>query len=240
MGEFNLQQTSDLIAAIGGLGVASFALVDISKIGRQGGISHSGFSFIEGLLRLFEPPLGVDKADKSKSPPWDLFGQVRQILHANWINGMVLGDQKAIAKSLIKLRLFPDTARHFAAVTHVDAESLARVAQKMTTGAPLDGESETNTLGRFDLALTALVDAAYQLADQQYRNRAKAWASGIAVLMAIFGGWIVSGKPSTYWQDLLFFKALCCGILAVPLAPIAKDLTSALAAGVKVAQALRK
>jgi hypothetical protein len=38
----------------------------------------------------------------------------------------------------------------------------------------------------------------------------------------------------------MVWQAALCGLVAVPLAPITKDVASALQAGVKVAQAIRK
>lgn len=225
----------DLIAAIGGLGMAAFALVDSSKIGRLGGTSHSGFAVIESAIKVFFPTAQLPDGSKIKDAQ-PLSGSLLQILHAHWINGMALADQKAIAKTLIKLQLTPDTAKHLAGVTAVEADALKEVAARMTTGKPLE-ESQTNALGRFDLAVTAILDAAYQRADQLYRNTSKVWASAIAVILAVVGGFIVDEGSISIDH---FFLYMLCGILAVPLAPVSKDLASALSAGVKIAQTLRR
>lgn len=228
----------DLIGAIGGLGLAAFALVDTSKIGRLGGVSNSGFGVIENAIKVFYPneqlPKGTDIAVAQA-----LGDALLQILHAHWINGLPLADQKAIAKSLIKLRLTPETAVHLAEVTAVEPKVFTEVAKRMTTGKALEAE-HTNALGRFDLAVTAILDAAYQRADQRYRNTCKTWASIAAILLAICGGMImdIQSPPVVYGSHLLL--SLLCGILAVPLAPVSKDLASAISAGVKVAQALRR
>lgn len=234
----NTASVGDLIAAIGGLGMAAFALVDCSKIGRLGGVSNSGFAVIESAIKIFDPNTELPDAKTIKNAQ-PLSESMLQILHAHWINGRAIADQKAIAKSLIKLRLTPNTAKYLAGVTSVDGETLTEVAKRMTTGQPLE-ESHTNTLGRFDLAVTAILDAAYQRADQLYRNASKAWASGVAVILAVFGGLIVDTQSSNSISFNDFFLYVLGGILAVPLAPISKDLTSALSAGVKLAQTLRR
>jgi hypothetical protein len=224
-----------LAAAISGLGIASFALVDVSKIGRNGGVSNSGFSFIESAVRQFFP----NASRKSTSFDSGVEYRLLNVLHGNWINGAPLGDQKAIAKSLIKLALSAQTAKSFATATGVDEQVLSRAATSMTTGAGLTQE-QTNVLGRFDLVLTAILDEGYQRADQRYRNSAKMWASIVAVVLAILGGWTIANSSAAYLGSVDMWKAVLCGLLATPLAPISKDLTSALTAGVKVAQALRK
>jgi hypothetical protein len=222
-----------IVAAIGGLGMAACALVDTSKTLPGGGISNIGFDSIEAAVKLFVP----DAARQAGSP--GLAASLLQSLHANWINGMAAGDQKAIAKSLIKLRLTPASSALYASVTQVEPAVLEEVAKRMTTGTPLEAQ-HTNALGRFDLALTAILDAAYQRADQRYRNVSKAWSGVVSLLLAGFGGFAVADPNSHYSVAVQILLALFCGILAVPLAPITKDLTSALSAGVKLAQTLKR
>jgi hypothetical protein len=227
---------SEVVAAIGALGLASFALVDTSKVGRKGGVSNSGFVFIERAVKRFLP-------GEKRSPPNSSGDRsVLDILHANWIAGMALGDQKAVAKSLIKLRLTEDTAGQFAKAGGVDAAVLKSVAAKMTSGVEL-APAELNVLGRFDLALTAFLDEGYQRADQKYRNVARTSAMVVSVVLAVLGGWAVADNATAYFLGkgtLNVWTAALCGLLATPLAPIAKDLASALQAGVKVAQSLKK
>jgi hypothetical protein len=216
------------IATIGALGTAAFGLVDALKTLPGGGISNSGYPLIEGALQV----LFGNQTRKTAT------GDVKRLfdtLHGNWVNGVALADQKAIAKSLIKLRLDADTAAAFAAATDVDPATLKSVGAKMTAGTSLDPK-EMNVLGRFDLGLTAILDDGYQHADQKYRNNTKIAATVIATLLALVRGMAVVANPSAW--DIC--EALLAGLIAAPLAPMTKDLASALAAGVKVAQAIRK
>ena len=59
--------------------------------------------------------------------------------------------------------------------------------------------------------------------------------------LALLGGLGLSASDGSFNMDLRELS-LCfvAGLLATPLAPVSKDLASALSAGVKVAQALRK
>jgi len=217
--------------AVGALGTASFALVDATKIGRKGGISNSGFGFIEEAVHEFLPPSNIGPGESDR---------LLSMLHGHWINGSALADQKAIAKSLVKLKLTPDTAADYARATSVDPQALTEVARNMVTGEPLSTQ-QANALGRFDLALTARLDEAYQRADQKYRNSAKLLASIVAVVLALIGGWTVASAAGREFMGTAEMAiAVLCGLLAIPLAPISKDLASALQAGVKVAQSVRK
>jgi hypothetical protein len=220
-----LDTVSAYIAGAAGLGTAAFTLVDGSKA-FGGGVSNCGFGHIERAVGKFFPAAG--------GGPLSL-ADVRATLRANWLNGTPFADQKAIAKSLIKLRLDADNAPHLARSTGVDGKVLGAVAGKIATGKPLTiGESDV--YGRFDLMLTAILDEGYQRADQVYRNSAKAWSVAVAVGLAIAGVCIV--EPSVGAKE--WAEAIVVGLAATPLAPIAKDLTSALQAGVKVAQLIGK
>ncbi len=222
-----------IVTAIGGLGMAACALVDTTKTLPGGGVSNTGFDAIEAAVRIFLP----DAAREPGTP--GLAASLLYTLHSNWINGVAAADQKAIAKSLIKLRLNPETSARYASAADVDPAALEEVARRMVTGTPLEAQ-HTNALGRLDLALTAILDAAYHRADQRYRNVSKTWSAVVAMLLAGFGGIAVADPGSHYSVTAQMLLALFCGILAVPLAPITKDLTSALSAGVKLAQTLKR
>ena len=220
-------------AAIGALGTASFALVDALKTLPSGGISNTGYSFIEKAVQAFF------NGQTRKSASGDI-KRLFDTLHGNWINGTAIADQKAIAKSLIKLRLDAATADTFARATDVDSTILRTVGNKMSNGTRLE-PTEMNVLGRFDLALTAILDDGYQHADQRYRNSSKLAAMIIATILALAGGCaLAQGNFNSYLWSREMCLAAIAGLVATPLAPMSKDLASALAAGVKVAQSTKK
>lgn len=221
------------ITAIGVLGTASFGLVDALKTLPGGGISNTGYVFIETAVQSFF------SGQTRKAATGDI-KRLFDTLHGNWINGTALADQKAIAKSLIKLRLDATTAEAFARATNVSPVILKTVGEKMSNGTKLE-PNETNVLGRFDLALTAILDDGYQHADQRYRNSTKLAAMVVSTILALVGGCaLTQGTVSSYLGTHEMWLTILAGLLAAPLAPIAKDLTSALAAGVKVAQTITK
>ena len=241
-------QLYEIILAIGGLGTAAYGLVDATKSFGEYGPSQVGFSDIRKVVsRLFsdsESKTGTAKADQLK----DLL----ETLQPNWINGMAMTDQKAIAKALIKLRLTPDTADSMAKATGTDAGILASVATKLRPSAtpvtdnaaqqgpasvaPSLNPGESDELGRFDLALSALLDRGYQRGDQRYRNCAKLLAVVFSVLIAVVTTWLTTQGQADHYMGL----AIVAGLLATPLAPVAKDLASTIQAGAKLAQFWKK
>jgi hypothetical protein len=57
----------------------------------------------------------------------------------------------------------------------------------------------------------------------------------VAVALAAGGTLAVQG-----WSWTNLFLGILAGLIATPIAPVSKDLTSALAAGVKAAQAIKR
>jgi len=163
------------------------------------------------------------------------------------MNGTNLGDQKAIAKTLIKLHLTAATAPELAAATGVDPVELAAIANSINQAITLTPQ-QADIFGRFDLALTSVFDQAYQRADQRYRNVAKLLAGLFSIVIAFLAGYLYCLKqggeyPSTlaaYVQNSFCWICVLAGGLATPIAPVAKDLTSAIAAGTNVVQKFTK
>ena len=140
--------------------------------------------------------------------------------------------QKAAAKALIKLHFTPSTAAQLARETNVDPAILASVASKLSSATPLTLE-ESDVYGRFDLAIAAMLDYAYQRGDQFYRNSCKTLAAVFAVALAVAGNQELT-TPLPNWQAVLI------GIVATPLAPIAKDVSSAIAAAARALSSVRR
>lgn len=220
-------QLTQIISAIGALGVAAFGLVDATKI-LKGGVNHIGFSTIKNRIEQYIPH-GTKNCLSRK--------EVLDNLQQNWFNGTDLAAQKAIAKSLIKLCFSAETAPTMAKAAEVDAGILAAIPPKVAKQEKLT-EQEADVFARFDLILTAQLDATYQRADQSYTNATRGWAMLFAVLLAVAGACVVNGSWALPGPDL--GEAIVVGLIATPLAPVAKDLTSALAAAVNAMQAVKK
>jgi len=200
------------IAAMGGLGLAAMALVDALKAVPGGGVSRIGFIHIRKVLRLFDKVLA-----RAAGAQWEA------VIMAHWINGRDRDDQVGAIRSLLRLGLNPDTADQLAAIGNVEPAALSKVAGKLLAGSALS-EAEINVIGRVEAAVEARLDAAFDLAEQAYRNTARTLAGVIAVGLAVAAGALLNSAAAPI--DLRV--AALVGLLAVPIAPIAKDLVSAL------------
>lgn len=229
---------SQYIGAAAALGMASFALVDATKA-FGGGVSNCGFGEIENVVASFFPAGESRKAPSTNEAalPLGLY-QLLLTLRANWLNGTALEGQKAIAKSLLKLRFNSATVQSYATTTGMRVEVLTVVADKITRGAALT-LPESDAWGRFDLLMTAILDQGYERADQIYRNSAKMTSVIVSMVLSVVG-FVMYDSAAGNQPFASLGLALLIGLVATPVAPIAKDLTSAITAGVRVAETFRK
>jgi hypothetical protein len=217
------------------LGTAAFGLLEAVKPVVPW-INHIGFNRIRGTVT------GLTPAEPGARQPMNAMPQSKVLdsLLANWVNGVDVDSQKAIAKSLIKLHLSAGNGAALAAGTNVDPALLAEVAASIVSGTSLTQE-QTNVYARFDLIVTAMLDECYQQADQLYRSWTRGLAALLAVGLAFAGGWSLAGSDfSSYVHSAEMGQALLVGLLATPLAPIAKDLSSALATAVNTMQLVKR
>lgn len=232
-----LQNILDFIAAAGGLGTAAFGLVDATKA-FGGGVSNAGFGYIRNAL---ERLIGKGSMASKAFGKADIFATLK----ANWMNGVAKSNQKATAKSLIRLTLNKDNAANLAKATGIDPNALENCIQNIYSGVSLT-QQDINLLGQFDAVVSAILDEAYERADQQYRNQSKLLAGIFAVLLAAVGGCILysGSNPENpirdYFVSSQFIVAVFVGIIATPLAPIAKDLSTSLNAAVKAVSTIKR
>lgn len=225
-----LQNLPNIITAIGGLGTAAFGLVDSTKV-FWGGVNRIGFAKIRDTVIKLTPGTQVNGLSQEK---------IINLLRANWYNGQDVASQKAVAKSLIKLGLNAGNAAAIADASGVDRGVLQSVATKMAAGSAL-ASNESDVYARFDLVLTAMLDEVYQDGDQRYTNGTRFVAGIFAVVLAFVGGWVVKGGGfCAYLESNDLWRALIAGVLAIPLAPVAKNLSSALVAAVNSMQLMKK
>ena len=217
----NLDKVIALIAATGGLGLAAMSLVDAFKAIPGGGVSRIGFSHIRRVLVLFDRVLAQAAGDA-----WET------VILSHWINGRTRADQIGVIRSLLRLGLNPETSAQLVAIGNVEAAPFAKAAEKLVKGQALS-EADVNLIGRVEAAVEARLDAAFDLGDQSYRNASRVLAGLIAVILAVAASLILD-EPHGVGAGILV------GLLAVPIAPIAKDLVSALTAAAGAVKAARK
>jgi hypothetical protein len=203
-----LEHIGTVVLATGALGTAAFGIVEALKWTRLG---IMGFGAIE---RLLGPLLVTYKV--AYGPDW------RRLLRAQY-----RGERSELTRVLrqgVRIGLTPDNAGELAKfVGTVSAEDLKTAASRVHEGEDLPDELR-NVLGRFELAVDSRIDAALALSQEQYAGAARTAAMIVALSVAIITAAVLSqpGGERYYWLAVLI------GLAAVPIAPIAKDLVTAL------------
>jgi hypothetical protein len=200
-----------IVLAVGALGTAAFGIVEALK---WTPIGLMGFGQINKLLG--QP---VMKALEVAYGPEYLL-----LLKAQYRAGRTQAQLPKTIRQGARVGLTPDTAAGMAdRMGVVEASELVNVAEALQAGTDLSA-AQTSILGRFELALDARIDAAMALANDKYGGSLRVVASAVAIIIAIAVGLNVG-------EDLLM--SLVVGIAAVPIAPMAKDLTKAIQAAGK-------
>ncbi len=222
-GKDNIEILGAATMAIGALGTSAFALVDASK-GLPGfGISALGFPAILAEMQRYDAALR-----KSLGEQW------ADVLKGQWVNGREAGEQKSVAISGIMLGLDPESARELTLDAAIDKDALAAAIAALAKGEDQVTEAHTAVLSRLRSILTMRIDAAFERAQQIYRNQAKLWAMACAILLALVAQFASEGGN---WSEFMTFEgagvAFLIGLMAVPVAPVAKDIAGGLSAAAR-------
>lgn len=214
------------IAALGALGTASYGLVDATKA-FGGGVSNFGLGYLLDALKPFTPALSNANAF------W------RASIRANWINGVGKEDQKSAAKSLIRLGLSSANSETIAAAGAVDPKVLQEVLTSVENGTALTS-ADALVLGRLNAMIDAAMDAGFERADQLYRNASRVTAGLFSVGLSVWAGQLLAlHKAVSLSPHDILWPSVLAGLIAVPIAPIAKDLASSLQAAASAVQAVK-
>lgn len=207
---------SDMLLATGALGTASFGIVEASKWLSL--VGEAGFSAAHTRLGSLTATLSV------------AYGRD----YESMLRGLYRGDQRDLTRTLRQGVRVGLTAANAAAVASflgsIDGAQLAAVAGKAQSGGTLS-DDDRSLIGRYELAADARIDAALAVANADYAGTARILASAVSLLIA------VATQRALGDDAVPLTTAILVGIAAVPLAPIAKDLASALQSASKALKA---
>lgn len=219
-----------MVLATGALGTASFGVVDGLKWTRLG---ESGFPTIKKLLG---PEL-------MRALHYAYGKGYEEFLRAQYRDGRGKGEIGRTLRQGIRIGLYNmsdvDIDKLVAQLPGVNADALKAAAKVLKSGEttpPTDEQRQA--LARFELAVDARIDAALALAEDRYVGAARGAASIFSVVFALIVGFILGlsgGGIGSLWQTVGL--SVLIGIAAVPVAPVAKDVATALSSA---EQALRR
>lgn len=208
----------EAVLAVGALGTAAFGVVEGMKAWSK--IGEAGFDAIPELLGGLQGTLIAAYGPEALA-----------LLRAQY-----RGDQSELARMLrqgVRAGLSAETAPTAAGALPAIGEADLRAAVVAMNEAAEPAAAQRNTLGRFELAADARIDAALALARSRYVAVVRVWAGVVAIVLAVAAAVALQGGV----KGAQYVEAILIGIAAVPLAPIAKDIASGLNAA---SRALRR
>jgi len=249
--DFSLQwaQFGAGIAAVGALGMAAFGVTEalgkalVVSISARGGIlnyglPYAGLAAVKRAIRPLRPALEVAyganyleilaqqyRADRSAGKAPDTIRQGVRL-------GLPFMPVDEAAKLIASVwKMDPALSTQLATALQAPAPGAPPPA---VPGAPVAAPSGAvdpvqALAGRFATALDARIGAAFAVAEEQYEAQAKMWSGLVAVLLALgFNYGLGTAPDAVNHGKFSWWLALGIGIIAVPLAPVAKDLSSSL------------
>ena len=248
-------QLGGAVAGVGALGAASFGIVEsIGKAfafsyrtGKDRHLVHKGLAYVGvGSVRRMIDPLrpalkcaygaGYEQIIAEQYRAGRSDGQAPDTIRQGVRLGIPFLDLD-IATGVIKAvwDMPPHNSSQLAAALQSPAAAApapAGATPNTKAAAPSDAtpgptiDAAQALAGRFATALDARINAAFQLADERYEAAAKSWAAVVAVGLAVGFNFTMGreqGSPPLPWPvDIMI------GLVAVPLAPVAKDLSTSL------------
>lgn len=237
--------------AVGALGAASYGIVDGLKLfpwidlagferlfserlfsirsmtgGRRWPVTHK--IGLDPLLPALKAAYGADVMELLKAQYRNARakGDLPRTLRQGVRIGFAMMTRDEIVTSAVGLGIAEDVAALATEALLLAREQLPPAAGQAVAPrpAPAIGEEQRAALARLETTIDARIDAALVLAEMQYVTQTKVLATIVALAIAFAVGLHMEQDPVV---------CFVVGIAAVPLAPVAKDLATALQEAVK-------
>jgi hypothetical protein len=240
------------ILAVGALGAAAFGIVDGLKLipwidlagferlfsRRPGRSARAWPTTIRANLDPLVPALVLAYGDdvmevlkaqyRSGRSKGDLPRTLRQGVRIGF-GLMPAGEIEAVARALgLPAATAQAVARALVATRSARPPALGQPAP--AEGPPPVSEADRAAMAQLETAIDARIDAGLVLAEALYVTQTKLVASVVALAIALVVGRFL---PAPWWLSVAF------GVAAVPLAPVAKDVATAVQEAVKAMQAVK-
>jgi hypothetical protein len=200
------------------------------------GLPYVGFSAVQDFMHVFAPAL---KAAYGLDYQKIVLGQYR--------NGRGSGDAPGTIRQGVRMGLAllspTELSDMIAQTWGLSRESSTALAEAISarnaalaeSAEPVSDARTEGLMASFVTALDARLDAAFSLAEERYLSAARTWAAVTSVVLVLALNYIAlysktgdgADEPALPWEVALFI-----GVVAVPLAPISKDLAKAISEAV--------
>lgn len=227
-------ELATLITAAGGLGTAAFGIVDAVKGNNRVGLA--GFDRLEEtlskLVLAFKSAYGDDYLDLLRAQYRGGVEELGKSLRQGVRAGLTTKNAKEIALSLgvVDPQQLHDAVRLLenAEMSGFDIAQLDPASMTPEQRAQSDEiERAQRILARYEMAADLRIDAAVTVAYADYKRAARMLATEIAIALGLTAGVLLALNDCTHFVEYVL-KGAFVGFAAVPLAPIAKDIATAI------------
>lgn len=230
-------ETTDLVALItasGALGTAAFGIVDGLKSDRIIGLS--GFERMkETLSKLaltLETAYGRDYETLLKAQYRGASSELGATLRQGVRVGLTSGNAVAVAESLgvvngeelrKAVELLENAEMSLSELAQLDRTEMSDEQRNLSD----EIDRARRIIARYEVAADTRIDAGITIGLEDYKSSARRWATAIAIGLGFVSGVTLGSTDS---QQLLYYSVLglFIGVAAVPLAPVAKDVATAI------------
>ncbi len=236
--------------AIGALGTASYGIVDGLKLvpwldlagferifavgGREGGRRWptKRKAALDPLLPALRIAYGKDAMElfRGQYRGGRVTGDLPRTLRQGVRIGFGMMEEAAITSVALDLGIKEEIAVLAAqAIDNARRQRPAALLTEQDTPAqPAMTEEQRSAMARLETTIDARIDAVLALADAQYVTQTKLLAMAVSLAISFLVGWGIGMLTASTWA-----WCLIVGLAAVPLSPVAKDLSTALQEAVK-------
>jgi hypothetical protein len=213
-----------MAAAIVALGMAATGIVD--------GMKTIRWVDLAGFERLFTGARWWLHNERASLDPFLpvlrlAYGEhVLELLKAQYAEGRTTGALPTTLRQGVRLGLSlaaPEARTALARELALSPATIELIEATYAAGGP-QNDAQRAAIARFESAIDARLEAALGIAAAQYTTQLKMTATAVAIVLAHLVWLGLTGVP--------YVAVWIVGLAAVPLAPVGKDLASALAAAV--------
>lgn len=222
-----LQSGGETVGYIVIVGVAAFGVVD-SLRSLFPFIDRIGIGYILRTITSLTPESGESPSGTGLHQK-----QILGAIEARWIIGEKPLDQKDFAASLTKTHLNPANAAAVASVTNLDKQLLTSAAAKLKSVTPLT-IPEQGSYTQFELTVASMIDEAFLRSVRANQNGMRILSAGVCVALSLVCGWVLNERTlEAYLYSGDMCRAILLGLAAVPVVPVARDVSTAVGTAIR-------
>lgn len=203
-----------------------------------GAVGTAAMGIVEGFKSIKLTPIGFGQLEESigwaKAAMKKAYGSdYSKLIESLYRQSRSSGELPRILRQGVRIGMDKENAKSMGELLlGQGGETLSGIAGKIDQGEELD-KMEKKILARFEVAADARIDAALSLAERTYSNGIRKRAFFVSLVLSLVAAISLHLTLADKFQSAMYINAVIVGLVAVPLAPIAKDVAKGFQAAAK-------